>query len=127
MIETGQWVQCFWSGETDMMGHNLSCPDIKCECKSLIFLGNKGKILHNLVVTSCPHDICHKEKQFLDSETLEASGACTQVMPLHLIILASLVLYWEYIFFLASYLKSWNSPSRFLLNPALIFPTFHYN
>lgn len=30
-------------------------------------------------------------------------------------------------FSLASYLKSWNSPSCFLLNPALIFPTFHSN
>lgn len=126
MSETCQWVQCFWSGETDMMGHNLSCPDIKCKCKILIILGDKGKILHNLVMNSCPHDIYmyHKEKQLLDSKGLWSLYS-SHASPFDY---SGLPCFMLGIFFsLASYLKSWNSPSCFLLNPALIFPTFHSN
>lgn len=44
-------------GEIDLVEHNLSFLDIKCKCESLIFLGNKGKILLNLVMASCPYGI----------------------------------------------------------------------
>lgn len=54
-------------GKTDIVGYNLSCPDIKCECENFIFVGNKGK---NTVWlggdSSCPPAIYHQTNQLLN-------------------------------------------------------------